>query len=250
MSNTRSYTEREITEMSHFDTMASHYDQNYLYTSKFTQYKIDKKVHFLLGEEIKKAPYRILEIGAGTGEYTIKLAEKFPNSTIIAIDISPEILQVAKTKCKAYKNIKFIACSAYSLPFDSSSFDIVCGFYILHHLSLDAVMPEVSRVLKSGSLGTFYEPNILNPVVMAIKSVPYLKRLAGDSQHEWAINPLTLGNFSLYFSKISASTSEFTFFPSFIPSKFLIIIDKLSSFFSFLPFFNQLGGSVSISLKK
>jgi malonyl-CoA O-methyltransferase len=55
----------------------------------------------------KKAP-RILEIGCGTGNYTQLLKNKFPQALIHPLDISPEMLVVAKKKFPA-KTIDFIA---------------------------------------------------------------------------------------------------------------------------------------------
>lgn len=49
----------------------------------------------------------ILEIGCGTGNYTKLLTQKFPKAEIKAIDISPDMIQVAKTKL-VNENVKFI----------------------------------------------------------------------------------------------------------------------------------------------
>lgn len=48
----------------------------------------------------------ILEIGCGTGEYTRLLSERFNNAEITALDISSEMVKIAKTKL-AGKNIRF-----------------------------------------------------------------------------------------------------------------------------------------------
>lgn len=240
----------ELSEQLHFDLMAKKYDSNYTYDTPFTQYKIQKKLNFLFKKVGKNKKLKILEIGAGTGEYTQQLAQLFPKSEIVAIDISPKILKVAKEKCKKFDNVSFKVASVYDLPYKKDHFDIVCGFYILHHVDLKTSLKEIYRVLKTKGLAIFYEPNILNPLVFIIKNNSWLKKKVGDSPEEKAINPLNFGKKSSLFSKYSWSTSEFIFNSNTIPLGLAIFIDKATFFLSFVPGINLLGGSVAIKLIK
>ncbi len=52
---------------------------------------------------------RILEIGCGTGNYTLLLREKFPEAEIEAVDISPEMIRIARQKCGREKTAFSIA---------------------------------------------------------------------------------------------------------------------------------------------
>ncbi len=54
------------------------------------------------------SPSSILEIGCGTGVNLIKLNELFPDSKITGLDVSPEMLQVARTKTSRNTNITLI----------------------------------------------------------------------------------------------------------------------------------------------
>jgi S-adenosylmethionine-diacylgycerolhomoserine-N-methlytransferase len=54
------------------------------------------------------SPSSILEIGCGTGVNLIKLNELFPDSKITGLDVSPEMLQVARTKTSRNANITLI----------------------------------------------------------------------------------------------------------------------------------------------
>jgi S-adenosylmethionine-diacylgycerolhomoserine-N-methlytransferase len=54
------------------------------------------------------SPSSILEIGCGTGVNLIKLNKLFPNSNITGLDVSPEMLQVARTKTSRNANITLI----------------------------------------------------------------------------------------------------------------------------------------------
>lgn len=250
MSANRQLTAREKSEIHHFDEMAQKYDTNYTYNTPFTQYKIQKKLKIMFKDYDKNAKLNILEIGAGTGEYTQYLAGLFPNAKITATDISPKILDVAKVKCKDFKNVSFKVASAYELPFKEETFDMVCGFYILHHIDTEPTLKEMHRVLKSGGTALFYEPNILNPMVLAVKSIPFIKKRVGDSPEEWAMNPAKLMfNFNP-FRKFKWKTSEFILIPSFIPLKLAVSIDKVTTAIGNLPAINYHGGSVFLNFIK
>jgi ubiquinone/menaquinone biosynthesis C-methylase UbiE len=243
----------ELQEKRHFDNMADLYDFNYGYDNYFTQYKIDKKVSEFINFVVKNKKnkrLRILECGCGTGEYTRKIAKILPKSDIVAIDISNRIIEVAKSKCKSCKNVTFLNASAYSIPYPSGYFDVVCGFYFLHHVSLERFACEMDRVLdKDNGIAFFYEPNILNPVVYLIKSNKFLKDKFGDSPDEWAINPLKIGSiFGRKNFRVNVSTSEFVFPIGIIPSKWNVFLDRLTLCFSKLPLVKYLGGSLAVSM--
>lgn len=66
---------------------------------------------------------KILEIGCGTGNYTLLLREKFSNAELKAIDISSKMIEVASRKIKN-KRIEFILEDAESINLDEN-FDII-----------------------------------------------------------------------------------------------------------------------------
>lgn len=250
MKKSRILTASELSEQKHFDVMAKKYDTNYTYNTPFTQYKIQKKLRILFKSIKPSQKLRILEIGAGTGEYTQHLAAFFPESKITAIDISPKILKVAEKKCKKFSNVTFEVASAYDLPYKKNEFDLVCGFYILHHIDPVASLQEAHRVLKKGGLAAFYEPNLLNPVVFAIKSIPWLKKRVGDSPEEWAINPLSLNTGFAGFPEVKYMPTEFIAVPGSLSLVLAVAIDKLTSLLSYVPVVRLLGGSLAIILRK
>ncbi len=245
-------TKKESNEIRHFNLMAKVYDKNYGYEDKFTAYKITKKMQefkTFVNNNINSDNFKIVELGCGTGEYTKLIAEMYPNSSILAIDISEDILNVAQRKCKRNKNVKFLTKSAYHTSIKPNSIDLVCGFYFLHHVDLKKISKESFRILKKGGINFFYEPNILNPLVYLIKSNKILKRIFGDSPDEWAINPLSIGSVFSKF-KVSYKTSEFIYPVNKIPLSIIVIIDKLTSMFSYVPLLKYLGGSVALKMTK
>lgn len=71
---------------------------------------VQKKMAHSLEQLVKKTGplhNHILEIGCGTGFFTQKLAQLYPNAHIIATDISPDMLTVAKNNLSNFTNISY-----------------------------------------------------------------------------------------------------------------------------------------------
>lgn len=248
-----SYSSREANELEHFDHLSQHYDANYGYDRSFTLYKLEKKtLEFirLLNRYISVTNPFIVELGCGTGEYTKRIGGQLPDGRFLGLDISPNIIDIAKEKCNHLSNVSFKVASAYHTELPDRSVDIVCGFYALHHFDFEAINKEVFRILKPGGLLVFYEPNILNPLVYIIKSSPTLKKRVGDSPDEWAINPLTIGASFPQFELLEKYTTEFIWPLRILPEKLLRLADKATSIFRYIPGIHLLGGSIMLCFRK
>ncbi len=125
----------------------------------------------------------VLELGCGAGYFTRELART--GADIIAIDVSPELLEIARTNCSA-PNVRYEIQNAYELIYPEAVFDSVVGSSVLHHLEIEMALREVYRVLKSCGTICFTEPNMLNPQIAIQKNVPWVKRKLGDSPDETA----------------------------------------------------------------
>lgn len=75
----------------------------------------DRLIERLNGRRFEK----ILEIGCGTGNYTRLLRERFEQSDIKAVDISPAMIRIARQKLP-YGNIEFIICDAECVELNES----------------------------------------------------------------------------------------------------------------------------------
>ena len=99
----------------------------------------------------------ILEIGAGAGITSTFIADKFPNSKIIATDFDPA--QVEKAKQKVVRsNIEFRREDATQLSFPKGYFDVCFASLVFHHIeNFPQAINEVYRALKSGGRFFIYE---------------------------------------------------------------------------------------------
>ena len=109
------------------------------------------KLHKLLGRPLPTFEHS-LEIGAGTGYFTLNMLQDGVVKRATATDISPGMLDVTQANAaRAGVAVRTVACDAERLPFADESFDLVLGHAVLHHLPrLDRAFSEFLRVLKPG----------------------------------------------------------------------------------------------------
>jgi ubiquinone/menaquinone biosynthesis C-methylase UbiE len=105
---------------------------------------------------------RALEVGAGTGYFSINLLQAGVIGDVTATDISPGMLErLATTASMLGLDVDTVPADAEKLPFDDGAFDLVLGHAVLHHLpSLDRALAEFHRVLRpGGTLAFMGEPS-------------------------------------------------------------------------------------------
>jgi SAM-dependent methyltransferase len=143
----------------------------------------------------------VLDFGCGSGENTIALVRRAAN--VIAIDISPHLIQLAERRLALNGldgTARFVVASAHDLPFDDQSVDIVVGIAILHHLDLAIAAREVHRVLRPGGRAIFQEPVRDSKVIRALRrAIPY--RPADVSPFERPLTSSELDGFAAPFRK-------------------------------------------------
>jgi ubiquinone/menaquinone biosynthesis C-methylase UbiE len=94
-----------------------------------------------------------LEIGSGTGYFSLNLMQQGLIGRLTATDISPGMLeQLASTAAGlGLDDVTTLVTEAETLPFDDESFDLVLGHAVLHHIpDLDRAFAEFKRVLRPG----------------------------------------------------------------------------------------------------
>jgi ubiquinone/menaquinone biosynthesis C-methylase UbiE len=100
-----------------------------------------------VAERLSEADRAILETASGTGIITGVLAAKLPQSTILATDLNPAMLEVAAGKVQA-ANLTWQQADAQALPVASGSFDVVlCGFGVMFMPDKQAAFREARRAL-------------------------------------------------------------------------------------------------------
>jgi SAM-dependent methyltransferase len=114
------------------------------------------KVEKLLGR--RPGPFaRSLEIGAGTGYFSLNLLQEGVVREAVCTDVSPGMLAALERNAAGLGlAVETAACDAAALPFDAHGFDLVLGHAVLHHLPrLDRAFAELRRVLRPGGVLLF-----------------------------------------------------------------------------------------------
>jgi ubiquinone/menaquinone biosynthesis C-methylase UbiE len=98
-----------------------------------------------------------LEIGSGTGYFSLNLLQLGAIERLTATDISPGMLsQLSATADALGLEVKTVQTDAEVLPFEDESFDLVFGHAVLHHIpDLDVAFAEFRRVLRPGGAIAF-----------------------------------------------------------------------------------------------
>jgi SAM-dependent methyltransferase len=185
----------------------------------------------------------VLELGCGTGSFTRELARSGAN--VVAIDLSPELLEIARANCSA-PNVQYQIQNAYSLSYSEAQFDSVVGSSVLHHLEIKEALRDIIRVLKPGGTIYFTEPNMLNPQIAIQKNVPWIKRKLGDSPDETAFFRWPLRRLLEQTGYRDVRIDPFDFLHPKTP---VALIDCVSAFGRFLenvPVISEFAGSLYI----
>jgi ubiquinone/menaquinone biosynthesis C-methylase UbiE len=99
-----------------------------------------------------QAGERVLEIGPGTGYYTLDLADWLgPEGSVEVFDLQQEMLDhtIRRARERGLWNVSPTQGNAEDLPYDDDSFDAVILITVLGEIpDQDAALREVARVLK------------------------------------------------------------------------------------------------------
>ena len=146
---------------------------------------------------------RMLEIGAGTGYFTLNLLRRGIVDEATAIDISPGMLEALQvTAARLDLTVDTVAADAERLPFADESFDLLIGHAVLHHIpDLAAALRECRRVLRpGGTLAFMGEPSrhgdriAIVPKRVGMLAVPLWSRLVGARRRNGSSPPDPTGD--------------------------------------------------------
>jgi ubiquinone/menaquinone biosynthesis C-methylase UbiE len=193
------------------------------------------------------AGMQVLELGCGTGYFTRNLAST--GASITAVDISPDLLQIARQECRA-SNVSFQIQNAYDLTFRSGSFDTVVGSSVLHHLEVDAALAQIYRVLRPAGTVRFTEPNMLNPQIAIQKNVRWIKQRLGDSPSETAFFRWPLRRRLEQAGFREVRIRPFDFLHPKIPRRGIPTVQAIGNFLEKTPLISEIAGSLYIRAVK
>ena len=106
--------------------------------------------HGFLLSQVPDNCERALEIGCGTGAFARLLAARAEQ--VIALDLSPEMIRVARSRSQQIPNIEFHLADAMLWEFPDRYFDCITTIATLHHLQSEKLLDSLKCSLKPGGV--------------------------------------------------------------------------------------------------
>jgi ubiquinone/menaquinone biosynthesis C-methylase UbiE len=182
---------KEVNERYH-DVAAASYDSKWgIDFGEIGQDQVTGKLRKALGRRPDGPFGDALEIGAGTGYFSLNLLQAGLIERATATDISPGMLaRLERNATELGLEVQTAAAEAETLPFGDESFDLVFGHAVLHHIpDLERAFSEFARVLRPGGTVAFCgEPSRYGDFLAAIPkrtallAAPLWRRAMGASQ--------------------------------------------------------------------
>ena len=129
--------------------------------------------------DLNKNASLMLDIGCGEGRHIFGAMENFPDINCIGIDMDEPSIAKAVEGPEYFKSISnahvdFIKGSAYSLPFNDDSADLIVCSEVLEHLrEYEEAVKEIDRVLKPGGVLLISVPSYLPEKICWLLSNDY-----------------------------------------------------------------------------
>jgi len=135
----------------------------------------------------KTAALRAIDVGIGTGYFTERFLNRFPNSEVLGIDGAQAMIELAKARLTSLESrVQFVVGDfrkLRQLAGDVEPADVVFSAYALHHLNRpdkEAVLREVVELLAPG--GWFVNADLIVADSPEVESRVQQIRVAGLMQ--------------------------------------------------------------------
>ena len=147
------YADNKLAQVLYHDWEAQTYDDKWSisFDERCTDYARDR-FDAITGRP-DPLPYgTALELGAGTGFFSLNLKQAGILDEVHVTDLSPGMVEAAKANARKLGfTVQGRVADAERIPYDDNTFDVVVGHAVIHHIpDVEAAFREVLRVLKPG----------------------------------------------------------------------------------------------------
>ena len=108
-----------------------------------------------------------LDVGCGSGSLTRAIAQRA--NTVAAIDLSPNMIAVAKRRSASYRNIEYHAANFMTWPYNDASYDCIVCVAMLHHVDFARAISKMVALLRPG--GTLLIQDLVDG--WALRELPF-----------------------------------------------------------------------------
>lgn len=175
---------------------------------------------------------KILEVGCGTGRFSIEIVKH--GGVVTGLDPSITMLKKLGEKIKINyislgKEIDFVNASGYELPFSDDTFDGCICINVVNHLpDYNIMLNEVHRILKPNGFFVINIPNIFSLYLPVALLVNIRKRsVYNDVYSQWFTLPRIIKDFHDTGFKVNEIKGS-AILPAFIfPKKLIFLLKRL-----------------------
>jgi SAM-dependent methyltransferase len=133
-------------------------DSGSLISADYNQKVLDELYAGLSPTDVR----RICDVGCGMGKNLPLLRRRFPQATIVALDLNS---MAARAASGAASDVLVAQGNCTALPLPGGAADLAVCTEVLEHVSdLSAAVAEIARVTRSGGFCVVSSPNYLNPI--------------------------------------------------------------------------------------
>ena len=105
---------------------------------------------------VRLQPARVLDLGAGTGEFSKALLQRYRKACVVSLDIALNMLRHTQNRGGWLRKPACVCGDGERLPFSDNSFELIFSNLMLQWcMDLEPVLAELRRVLAPGGLLMF-----------------------------------------------------------------------------------------------
>src|SRR6478672_7020550 len=147
------YADNKLAQVLYHDWEAATYDEKWSisFDRRCIEYARDR-FEAITGSPDPLPYATALELGAGTGFFSLNLKQAGILDAVHVTDLSPGMVEAAKANAEMLGfAVQGKVADAERIPYDDNTFDLVVGHAVIHHIpDVEAAMREMLRVLKPG----------------------------------------------------------------------------------------------------
>lgn len=115
------------------------FDKEYLYDRRW------QIVKNCLTRDFPSGDFRLMDVGGGNGLFADRVLAEFPNSRVTVLDNSALLLN----RNRPHERKTTLLASATDLHSGSGTYDVICCYWLLHHLVTDSYAGSVRSIRKT-----------------------------------------------------------------------------------------------------
>lgn len=172
---------------------------------KFEEYRLapqyrTKPLHRFLAHIHNSNPRTILELGAGAGQLTTRLAHS--GYEVTALELSPEQASVARARSQldgVEDRVTVIEADIEEWEPAQQKFDLIVAKLVLHHVDLDRALDLMIKALNPDGVAVIWEPVAFCPSLQRIRDLTPVPKDISPNERQLDARDLDL--ISLRFGK-------------------------------------------------